>query len=93
MPRLRAYPIVKIILVVVQLAKLSMKKKKERKSYNEHNLFSTKSPHKFSRKKETKDAAASANLSKSLSLWTKKVFSSPFTLCLKKVNSGICNKH
>ena len=31
MPRLKAYPIVKIILVVVQLAKLSMKKKGKKK--------------------------------------------------------------
>lgn len=32
MPRLKAYPIVKIILVVVQLAKLSMKKKRKEKA-------------------------------------------------------------
>ena len=45
------------------------------------------------KKKKKKDADATANLPKSLTFWTEKVFSSPFTLCLKKVNSGICNKH
>ena len=48
---------------------------------------------KFNSQKKKKKKDATANLPKSLTFWTKKVFSSPFTLCLKKVNSGVCKKH